>query len=368
MNILFYYPDNERSISLSTLMIEFRKQGHNVFLLTHADKGLLHQDVEPGGVKTFCYKIKKNNSLIFYLKHIRFLISFLKKNKIDIVYSHIQVANFISVFASRFSKARFILCRHHSDCAYLDNNFTEKLFDKVINRLGKEFIVPSQKVKDQMTLIEKAGNCKIYLIRYAYDFDKYPKPRQQEVDEIRLKYKASLLVVKVARLIPEKRHLILFDIVRKLRDEGLDIKVMVLSDGPERANLESYISIHNLKNNIFMLGYKTDVMNYLAAADIVVHVSESEASNSLIKEAGILKKAIVVCSDVGDFDEYLVNGKNALVLAKTNPGVELEEVLRKAYRSEVDKDLLGTNLCNTVIGRFSLPVIIKEYDKINAGN
>ncbi len=365
MNILFYYPDKERSVSLSSLMIEFQKQGHQVFLLTHAEEGMLHEDVKSCGVKTFSYPVKKTGPLVFYLKHIKYLASFVKKNKIDLVYSHIQLANFISVFTQFFCKARFIICRHHSDCAFLDNNFNEKLFDKIINRLGREFIVPSEKVYTQMTLIEKASSKKIHLIRYAYDFSAYAQPDVEISEELRARYKAQLILIKVARHIPEKRHLLLFKVINKLIKKGLDIKLLVLSNGPNNSELLDFVNSNGLQNHIFMLGYKTDVMNYLSAADMVVHVSESEASNSLVKESGLLMKPVVVCRDVGDFDEYLVNGENSLLLPKNDPSESLEKIIKEAYERKLPLEKIGNALYNTIIERFSIQYLIKEYDKIH---
>jgi glycosyltransferase involved in cell wall biosynthesis len=365
MNILLYYPDNQKSISLSSLMIAFQKQGHKVFLLTQVEEGELHNDVKIYGIKNFYYPIKKKSSLSFYLKHISHLVSFTKKYQIDLVYSHIQRANFISVFAQYFSPSKFILCRHHSDCAFIDNNFNERLLDKIINKLGKEFIVPSQKVYDQMIVTEKVKNKKIHLIRYAYDFSQYAKPNIESVKEIRNKYKAKLLLVKVARLISEKRHILLFQVINKLVKKGFDIKLIVLSTGPEKEKLIDFIQTNNLQNYIFMVGYRTDVIDFISAADLVVHVSESEASSSLAKETGLVKKPLLVCKDVGDFDEYLVDSINSILINKEDPMVNLENVLVGIYEDKISIEKLGEELYKTIIERFSIQNILKEYDLLN---
>ena len=366
MNILFYYPDKERSISLSTLMIEFRKQGHEVSLLTHAVEGPLHEEVKKHGVKVYTYNIPKENPLIFYFKHIRRLVQFIKEHRIQLVYSHIQVANFISVFAARFCRARFILCRHHSDCAYLDNNRREKFFDKVINTLGREFIVPSQKVYDQMVHTERVRGKKIYLIRYAYDFGSYPQPEERAVHAIRAAYPASLLLVKIARLIPEKRHVVLFGVMKQLVARGLDVKLLVLSDGPLRSELSQSIAENQLQKHIFMLGYKTDVMNYIQAADLVVHVSESEASSNLAKEVGLLEKPLVLCNDVGDFSEYLSNDVHVKFVNKQDPARELEDLLTRFYHDRSIMHSLGVNLRKVVLERFSLQHILSQYQQFHS--
>jgi len=365
MKILFYYPDKERAVSLSSLMIAFKQEGHEVYLLTQSEEGDLHADVKGYGIKVFTFVLQKSGALPFYRKHISHLVSFTRLHGIDIVYSHVQRANFVSCLAQYLSPSRFILCRHHSDCAFVDNNRNEKMMDKLINLLGKEFIVPSDKVLHQMTRVEKVPARKIRLIRYAYDFAGYAKPDIAVVEQIRKQYPAKLLLVKAARLIAEKRHLLLLQVMRRLVEKNFDIKLLLLSEGPERENIAGYIQKHNLEGHVFMLGYRRDIMNYISAADLIVHVSESEASSNFAKEVGLLKKPLLVCRDVGDFDEYLVHGVNALVIDKVNTDGPLEDALLAVYERKLAIDKLGENLYGSVMERFSIQRLIREYDQVN---
>jgi len=346
-------------------MIEFKKQSHDVYLLTQSPEGDLHNDVRSRAIKCFSYSIKKKNSFSFYINHIRFLSRFVKENKINLVYSHLQQANIVSVLAQQLCNARFIICRHHSDSAYVEENKNVQRFDKIINRLGREFIAPSTKVFKQMTEVEKVNPEKIHLIKYAYDFSKYQLPNNNSVKEIREKYRSGLLLIKVARLIPEKRHIILFRVVKKLISDGCDIKIIILSEGYMRSELEEYVSENNLKENIFLLGNKKNVMDYLVAADCVVHVSASEASNNLIKEAALAEKPVIVCRNVGDFDDYLTNNENALLLSKENTEAELYITLKKIYLKQITTEGLGKELKKRVIELFSIEKVIPEYNRLH---
>ena len=365
MTILLYYPSNLKAVSLSSLMIAFQEQGHSVYLLTQSEKGDLHSEVEEYGVKTFSYHIKKRFAALFYLDHLRFLKKFIVAHKIDIVYSHLQQANIVAVWAQRSSNARFIICRHHSDSAYVELNANAKRADRMINTYGKEFIAPSKKVFDQMTAVEKVDPKKIHLIRYAYDFSKYPEPNSEKVNQLREKYKAKLILVCVARLIPEKRHQLLFESVLELVKEGADIKLLVLSEGYLRDELCSFVENNSLSKHIFFLGHQTNVIDHLAAADLVVHISASEASNNLIKEAGLVSKPVVCCHDVGDFDEYLIHDHNSILLDKTNTRVHLTNVLRKVYQNEYNLDKMGERLKDSVTALFSIGKVLPEYDQFH---
>ncbi|HXU25654.1 MAG TPA: glycosyltransferase, partial [Bacteroidia bacterium] len=328
------------------------------------EEGYLHNEVKPEGVKTFTYIIPKKNSFVFYLKHIMFLASFTRKNKIDIVYSHIQVANFISCIAQYFSPSRFILTRHHTDCAFLDYNFNERTMDRIINTLGKEFIASSKKVYDQMVNVEHVKKSKVQTIFLAYDFNQIPKPENEAVNALKEKYKTKLLIVQASRLIPEKRNFESITVIKRLIDNKFDIKLLVLGEGTEKPRIENYIKDNHLENHIFMVGYRRDMVNYIAVADLLIHISVSEASNSTVKEAAILDKPVIICRDVGDFDDYINDG-NGIMLSKENTEKELYDVLEKIYLKEKDVKALGINLHKSVLNQFSIDNIISQYDQFH---
>lgn len=365
-NILFYYPSNKRTISIESVVIGFKNKGYNVMLLTQSMKSELHEELENSNISTFTYTIEKKNALIYYFKHLVFLIRFCRTNKIDIVYSHLQQGNIISVFAQYFCRAKFYICRHHSSVDGADKNYFQSLFDKIINKLAKLIIVPSKAVYKQVHLVEGVNEKKLKQIYYGYDFSKYPLPDKQVVEKIRNTYNCKLLLVKIARLVPGKRYPILFDVLKKMIfEEHLDIKLLVISDGPLFNEFNDYIRKHKLENHIFLLGNKSNVIDYIDAADAVPLLSEAEASNSVIKEAGLAGKCVIVCEEVGDFGDYIEDNYSGLFVDKMNPSEKLESHLFNLYNLKIDKEALGKNLQKSVLAIFSIDKVIPEYNVLN---
>jgi L-malate glycosyltransferase len=227
--------------------------------------------------------------------------------------------------------------------------------------------VPSKKVYEQMVQVEKVPAGKIHLIPYAYNFEEYAKPDNLVVGKILEQFRCKLRLLVIARLIPEKRHYLLFEVINNLILKGCDIQLIVLGDGVEKGRLEVFVKEHQLEPNIHMMGHRTDIMNYIAACDISVLISESEASNSVIKESGLQKKPVIVCENVGDFDDYIQNNVNGFVIDKLNPAPELEKLLEDIYYGRVKMASKGENLYNSVIEKFSIDNIIHQYDKFNSG-
>ena len=174
------------------------------------------------------------------------------------------------------------------------------------------------------------------------------------------------MLVKIARLVPGKRYPILFDVVKKMViDEGKDIKLLVISDGPLMSDFEKYLKSNNLENTIFLLGNILNVIDYLAASDVVPLLSDAEASNSVIKEAGLVKKVVIVCNNVGDFDDYIVQGKSGLFMNRENPNTDLYHYLSDIYSGKYNTKFLGENLYDSVINTFSIDNVISSYNELN---
>ncbi|MDF2452266.1 MAG: hypothetical protein K0S26_1770 [Bacteroidota bacterium] len=158
MNILIYHPTNLPAKDLESLMYVFIEKKHTVFLLTHEEKGKLHENSEKLGVHSFSVGAEVKKS---FLKQVQFLVAFCKRNKIDVAYSNLQQSSKISILVQYFTKTRFIIYRHHSDSVYLYGSRKEKLLDRLINRFARKIIVISEFSRRQIIEVEKADPEKV---------------------------------------------------------------------------------------------------------------------------------------------------------------------------------------------------------------
>lgn len=358
--ILFYYPSNKRTVGFETLFSKLVDRGYEVLLLTTCERGILHEKSEEIGVKVFANSIRKQNSILYYWRQIQYLIHFCKLHQVDVLASHLQHTNLIAVIAQLFISTKVVIFRHHFKFHLLDNsielqtNTNEQRFDRIINNLAKKIIVPSSGVYNGMKEFEKVNMNKVFILPYFYDFKKYSSPNLNNVTKIKSENSCKLLLIMCARLIPFKRHTIAFEVVQKLIQEGYDLKMLVLDEGPERENLENFIRLNNLEDQIKMLGFRTDFIDYMAASDLLIHPSLTEASNSVVKEMGLMKKAVAVCENVGDFSDYIVHEKNGFILGLKNTAEDIENTILKAYQENEMLSKLGTQLKQDVENRFQV--------------
>ncbi len=359
-HILVFYPSNERSVQLETTILAIHRRGVAIELLTTCEEGRLHVFLSSQGVPTHAHPLRKGSSAAYYVRQISHLVSFCRKAGITAVFSNLQHANLIGVFAQYFISARVVAFRHHFDFVFpgdaveLERNRMERTFDMVINRLARTIVVPSLGVYEGMRLTEHVDMHRVVVLPYIYDFDQYPQPDEQVVASIRAQYPARLTLMMSARLIPNKRHALVFSVIRDLVAEGLDLRMFVLGEGPEGGLLEAFVTRHRLDDRIVMLGFRTDILDYMAASDLLLHPSLTEASSNVVKEMALLGKTVIVCEGVGDFDEYLEDGRNAFLVPRATDGSEIADILREIYSNPGRLERLGRSLRATVHARFGL--------------
>jgi glycosyltransferase involved in cell wall biosynthesis len=344
-------------------MVALKQKGHTVFFLSQDTYGQLHEELEKKGILCFSSSSKKKNILPKTLSEMIFVSRFIKNNKINIVLSHLG-ANLPSVFIRYFVNAHIYIFRHHTNEVNKYGNFRGKLGQWIINRLAYRIVSPCENVTQHL-ISEGVNKNRIIYIPYGYDFSMYPVPDIKIVRKIKEKYQCRLLLTVVARHVPSKRHFLLLQALASVINEKcLDIKCLLLDEGPLTNNLQQFVQLENLENNIFFIGYSKDVMNYISAADFIPHISESEASNSVIKEAGMLKKNVAICKGVGDFDDYIEDFKNGFSFDLDKTKEQLEEVLSLVYENPEKFSYLGSNLKITVTEKFDIEKVIDFYSLI----
>ena len=372
MRILFYYPSNKRTISLESVMIGLKDKGHQVHLLTVCQEGALHAHLKENGITAGSAVVSRGNKMSYFIGHIRYLVAYCRTHQIHFVFSHLQQANIIAVFAQYFTKVKFVIFRHHFKFIqhirdeYLKVNRNEYIADKIINRLSKKIVVPSRGVYEGMVTYENVDKEKLSIIPYTYVFSNYHAVSDERVQAIRSKYQASLLIIMCARLTPFKRHRVAFKVFNALIKQEFDIKVMVMDEGEEKESLMKYVADHALKDRIYFLGYQNNILEYLAAADLLIHPSVTEASNSIVKESALAGTPVVVCKGVGDFDDYIVNGQNSFSISIEHTAEELEEVIKTVYTHRELLDRYAHILKADVISRFGEKddTVLSQYERL----
>jgi len=365
MNILFYTPVNFRCRDIESLAMKYIEEGHQVFLLSQCPEGDLHHSFKKIGAKVNV-SLSSGNSTLRILKQGYDLLIYCRRYQIQFLLSHLEPTNFVSVIFQFFLKAKVVIYRHHINEAKL-YGFDRSLSYRLTYFLAKDVISVSAEAKKYMIKEEKVLGKKIEHINLGYDFSFYNKANPEKVNEIRSKYNSELLLITVGRLTKYKRPELVIELVRQANLSGLNVKALFLGVGEEEAQLIKLTKECLIDSRIFFIGFVSNTLDYLAAADILIHPSLLESSCVVVKEAALVELPVMVCKGVGDFDNYMLHEMNGIVLDRDNFVEQALLQLQKFHRDSEPFREMGKKLKIEIMDRFAIDRVYPKYKKFTLG-
>jgi glycosyltransferase involved in cell wall biosynthesis len=363
--ILFYTSIKTRVKDQESLMVEFVRAGHKVFFLNQQPNKYLKEICERAGIE---YKTKSYtghpSTILFAAFHLFWFLRYVKRNKINVVYSHLEPANFIAVIGQFLLRIRIVIVRHHLDLAQRVGFQNDRSY-KFTYSHAREIIAVSAAAKEFMISHESVAPEKIHHIDLGYDFDVFGKPDTINVEKIKKRHAGAIILISVGRFDVYKRMSLALQVCKALNDQGLQSHLYLLGEGEQHNELKKAVHDFGLESKVSLPGYVDNVLDYLDAADWLLHPSVSESSCVVIKEAGLVRLPVVVCNGVGDFDDYLINEKNSLVVDKDKFVAESVAKIKEYQTRSGDKKRLGEELYNTIVERFDIEKLKVRYDQFH---
>ncbi len=155
---------------------------------------------------------------------------------------------------------------------------------------------------------------KVVTIYNGIDVDRFrvePSVRAQVRAELGIPQKARLTAT-VAVLRPQKGIEDMLEALPAMVNRVPNLHYMVVGDGPDRQNLERKISERGLEDRVTLTGVRPDVPRMLAAADVFVLPSYTEALPTVVAEA-MASGLPVVATRVGGIPEMVDDTTGILV-------------------------------------------------------
>lgn len=123
----------------------------------------------------------------------------------------------------------------------------------------------------------------------------------------------------IGRLSLEKGCDVLIEAVRLLNERGLDFRIVIVGDGPERLQLEKQVIEYGLQTRIHFEGWQANVESYYQQASVIVVPSRRESLGLTVLEA-MLYGCAVIGSRVQGILEIVTDGQTGLLVSPQNPG------------------------------------------------
>jgi glycosyltransferase involved in cell wall biosynthesis len=177
---------------------------------------------------------------------------------------------------------------------------------------------------------------------------------------------AERLIVAVGNLYPVKGHMVLLHALATLSasQNGCAWRAVIIGRGEEEARLRAFAAEGGFADRLHLLGYRDDVADVLAAADIFVMPSLSEGLPLALIEAMLASRAIIA-SEVGGIPEVVTQHRHALLVP---PGdhAALAAALRRLLEDPAYCEVLGRAAERRARASLTVESMTDAYERIYA--
>lgn len=116
-------------------------------------------------------------------------------------------------------------------------------------------------------------------------------------------------IVSIGRLVPKKNMDLVIKAIKSLLSHGLNYRLLIVGEGPERKKLQKLIREYDLIDNVFLLGHLNNPYPILKDADVFVLASSWEGFGMVIVEALALGVQVVATRIDSGPKQILLDGK-----------------------------------------------------------
>ena len=263
----------------------------------------------------YCLDVKKTGHLAAF----RQLLRLAGNGKYHMVHTHLALADVYGLLLGYFRPVRLISTEHNIS----DRRKTTapgRVYYFLARRRFHRFIGVSSKVVDWL---QNAGIPaeKLAVIPNPIEFDNREPPEAGSRSELLHACgwpEDSVLIGSVANLRRVKGLNYLVEGMGILVNRGVNARLVLVGDGPERGNLEKQVQELGLAGHVMLPGFIKDARHMLPLFDIYVSPSLMEGFGISIVEA-MSCGLPVVATAVGGVTDFLTHMENAYLVSPGDP-------------------------------------------------
>ena len=167
------------------------------------------------------------------------------------------------------------------------------------------------------------------------------------------------VVVTVGRLVPAKGLDVLLDAWRGVAAASPEASLVIVGDGPLRAECEATVERLGLAASVLFLGSRQDVPQILRRSDAYVSSSRTEGMSNALLE-GLASGLPMVATRVGGAEDIVDDRVNGF-LVRDGDAEALASALGELVQNAPKRRAMGEASRRVALERFSLDAIVDRY-------
>jgi N-acetyl-alpha-D-glucosaminyl L-malate synthase BshA len=360
MNIgITCYPTYGGSGIVATeLGLELANRGHDVHFITYANPIRL----DPGIPRIHYHEVEVSSYPLFqYPPYCLALASRMaevaERYKLDLLHVHYAIPHSISALLAKQMTAPhrripFITTLHGTDITLVGTDrsyfpitrFSIEQSDGIttISNYLQERTVEVFGVSNAIRVIHNFVNCDMYK----------PDPERQDKEKI---------LLHISNFRPVKRVLDCVQILHEVRCQGVDAKLWMAGDGPERGPAENLARELGVDDYVTFLGKQDHVERLIPKAHVLLLPSEIEAFGLAALE-GMACGVPPVATRAGGVPELVTDGVDGYLEAVGDIQAQAARVL-DLLTDQTRYDAMSRAARQTAVTRFDTALVIPQYEQ-----
>lgn len=353
------YPTVGGSGILATrLGVELAKIGHEIHFITYqrpvAIQGYDIPNVKMHHVSVVEYPLFKYPPYTIALASEMARVT--QREKLDLLHVHYALPHATAAqLAREITEKPYVTTLHGSDVTILGSDPSYEPTNTMSIEHSDTITTVSEYMAREardMLGIEK----KIHVIPNFVDHKTFSPAPCNIIDKPRPR---GITLVHVSNFRPVKRIDDLIYSMCVITKEDQNAQLILVGDGPERHRVERLIDKLDLRRNIMVTGYRSDVPEVMNCADALVLCSETENAPLTILE-GMSCGLPIIATNVGGIPEQVQDGENGFLVPVKSPEAIAEAALKLSADDKMTARM-GARARETVLERYTKDKVLEQY-------
>jgi len=273
-----------------------------------------------------------NGPLFGHRRAVKRIRSLLKEGRYSSVHAHGLRAGIDAALAARGSDVEVLLTVHNLVQPEIAGGLKSRLYSRaevIAVRAADRTFAASQQIADHLKKKVPSAADRIEILHVPIGRPPVVTRSREGVREELGLEPGQRLLVTAARLAPQKALHVMLDALSRLEGDSI---LAIVGEGPLEDELKAEAERLEVADRVRWPGFRDDVADYIAAADVLVLSSVWEAVALAAQEA-VLLETPVVSTDVGGMRELITDGESGRLVPKGDAGAlaaAIREVLNSA--------------------------------------
>jgi N-acetyl-alpha-D-glucosaminyl L-malate synthase BshA len=176
------------------------------------------------------------------------------------------------------------------------------------------------------------------------------------------------LVCHVSNFRPVKRIIDVMETFEKIVANGVNARLLMIGDGPDRSRAEAFARTHRLHDRVTFLGNLPNLEEVLGGCDLFLLPSETESFGMAALEA-MTSEVPVIATNAGGLPEVIVDGETGYLVGVGDTDAMAERGIEILANDELRRRM-GKRARQVAVERFDeqkiIPVYREMYERVMA--